>query len=130
MPDGESGRVYIIHQLQVASKLSTKVARNHLLLSVTRRSVRCRSGSEISGAGLYECQGAKGRFRSVEGCVVRDELNGLQNWLAGSSPTATSILFGLGLLNHTEEVAVRVFQDDKIIPRFISPRIASRPEFD
>jgi hypothetical protein len=44
-------------------------------LSVTRRSVRCRSGSEISGAGLYERQGAERWSRSVEGCGIRDELN-------------------------------------------------------
>jgi hypothetical protein len=47
---------------------------------LTRRSQRCRSGSEISRAGLYQRQGAKGRCRSVEGCGIRDELNGLQNW--------------------------------------------------
>jgi hypothetical protein len=93
MPDGESGRVYIIHQLQVARKLSTKVAGNHLLLSVSGRSVRCRSGSEISSAGLYERQGAERRSRGVEGCGIRDELNGPQNWLAGSSPLAASIFF-------------------------------------
>ena len=67
MPDAKSGRFYIVHEFQVAGKLSVKVAGNHLLLSVTGRSQRCRSGSEISGAGLYERQGAKGRCRSVEG---------------------------------------------------------------
>jgi hypothetical protein len=36
-------------------------------LRLTRRSERCRSGSQISGAGLYERQRAKGRCRSVEG---------------------------------------------------------------
>jgi hypothetical protein len=74
MPDGEFGRVYIVHQLQVAGKLSAEVPGNHLLLSVTRRSERCRSGSEIPGAGVYERQGAKRRSRGVEGCGVRDEL--------------------------------------------------------
>ena len=74
MPDGESGRVHIIQQLQVARKLSTKVTGNHLLLSMTRRGERCRSGSEISGAGLYERQGAERWSRSVEGCGIRDEL--------------------------------------------------------
>jgi hypothetical protein len=44
-------------------------------LSVTGRSERCRSGSEISGAGLYERQGAERRSRGVEGCGIRDELN-------------------------------------------------------
>jgi hypothetical protein len=74
MPDGESGRVHVIQQLQVARKLSTKVAGNHLLLSVTRRSERCRSGSEIPSAGVHERQGAERRSRGVEGCGIRDEL--------------------------------------------------------
>jgi len=74
MPDGQSRWFYIVRQLQVAVKLSTKVAGNHLLLSVTRRSVRCRSGSEISSARLYERQGAEGWSRGVEGCGIRDEL--------------------------------------------------------
>jgi len=75
MPDAQSGWFCIVHQLQVAGKLSTKVARSYLLLSVTRRSERCRSGSEISGAGLYERQGAERWSRGVEGCGIRDELN-------------------------------------------------------
>jgi len=75
MRDVQSGWFYIVHELQVAGKLSTKVAGNHLLLSVTGRSERCRSGSEISGAGLYERQGAERRSRGVEGCGIRDELN-------------------------------------------------------
>jgi len=74
MPDAQSGWFYIVRELQVAGKLSTKVAGNHLLLSVTRRSERCRSGSEIPGAGLYERQGAERRSRGVEGCGIRDEL--------------------------------------------------------
>jgi hypothetical protein len=74
MPDAQSGWFYIVHQLQVAGKLSTKVAGNHLLLSLTRRSERCRSGSEISGARLYERQGAERRSGGVEGCWIRDEL--------------------------------------------------------
>ncbi len=75
MPDAQSRRFYIVRQLQVAGKLSTKVAGNHLLLSVTRRSERCRSGSEISGAGLYKRQGAERRSRGLEGCGILDELN-------------------------------------------------------
>ena len=75
MPDAQSRWFYIVHQLQVAGRVSTKVSGNHLLLSVTRRSERCRSGSEISGAGLYERQGAERRSRGVEGCGIRDELN-------------------------------------------------------
>jgi len=73
MPDSESGRIYIVHQLQVAGTVSTKVAGNHLLLSVTGRGVRCRSGSEISGAGLHERQGAERWSRGVEGCGIRDD---------------------------------------------------------
>src|ERR1700676_1148105 len=74
MPDAQSRWFYIVRQLQVAGKLSTKVARNHLLLSVTRRGERCRSGSEISGARLYQRQGAERRSGGVEGCGIRDEL--------------------------------------------------------
>jgi hypothetical protein len=74
MPDVQSRRFYIGCQLQVAGKLSAKVSGNHLLLSVTRRSERCRSGSEIPGAGLYERQGAERRSRGVEGCGIRDDL--------------------------------------------------------
>jgi hypothetical protein len=75
MPDAKSGRVHILHQLAVPGGVSTKGAGNHLLLSVTRRSERCRSGSEISGAGLCQRQGAERRSRGVEGCWIRDELN-------------------------------------------------------
>jgi hypothetical protein len=74
MPDAQPRRFYIARELQVAGKLSTKVAGDYFLLSVTRRSERCRSGSEIPGAGLYERQGAERRSRLVEGCGIRDEL--------------------------------------------------------
>src|SRR5712664_4955935 len=37
---------------------------------------------------------------------------------------------GLGYLHHAEEVAIGIFQDDKVIARFISPRIASRSDLD
>jgi hypothetical protein len=74
MPDTQSRRFYIVRQLQVAGKLSTKVAGNHLLLSVTGGSERCRSGSEISGARLYQRQSAERRSGGVEGCRIRDEL--------------------------------------------------------
>jgi hypothetical protein len=43
-------------------------------LSVTGRSECCRSGSEISRAGLYQRQGAKGRCRSVEGGWLFNDL--------------------------------------------------------
>src|ERR1700719_622245 len=74
MPEAQSRWFYIVRQLQVAGKLSTKVAGNHLLLSVTGGSERCRSGSEISGARLYERRGAERRSGGVEGCRIRDEL--------------------------------------------------------
>jgi hypothetical protein len=74
MPDAKSGRVHILHQLAVPSGAAAEDTGNHLLLSVTRRSLRCRSGSEISGAGLYERQGAERRSGGVEGCGIRDEL--------------------------------------------------------
>src|SRR5258708_23320456 len=77
MPEAQSRWFYIVRQLQVAGKLSTKVAGNHLLLSVTGGSERCRSGSEISGARLYQRQGAERRSGGVEGCRIRDELNSL-----------------------------------------------------
>jgi hypothetical protein len=75
MPEAKSGRVDILHQLAVPGGGAAEDTGNHFLLSLTRRSQRCRSGSEISGAGLYQRQGARGRCRSVEGCGIRDELN-------------------------------------------------------
>ena len=102
MPDAQSRWFYIVRQLQVAGKLSIKVARNHLLLSVTGGSERCRSGSEISGAGLHQRQGAERRSRGVEGFRILDELNdrliehqrnSQPGWfLAGSNPAAASNL--------------------------------------
>ena len=77
MPDAKSGRVHIIHQLAVPSGVAAEDTGNHFLLRLTRRSQRCRSGSEISKAGFYQRQGARGRCQSVEGCGIRDELNGL-----------------------------------------------------
>src|ERR1700741_1855790 len=74
MPDAQSRRFYIVRQLQVAGKLPAKVAGNHLLLSVTSGSERCRSGGEIPGARLYEREGAERRSRGVEGSGIRDEL--------------------------------------------------------
>jgi hypothetical protein len=74
MPEAQSRRFHIVSELHVAGKLSAKVAGNHLLLSVTRRSERCRSGSEIPGAGLYKRQGAERRRGGVEGCGIRDDL--------------------------------------------------------
>ena len=75
MPDAKSGRVHILRQLAVPGGVAAEDTGDHLLLSVTGRSERCRSGSEISNAGLYERQGANGRSRGVEVCGIRDELN-------------------------------------------------------
>jgi hypothetical protein len=88
MPETKSGRVHILHQLAVPGGVAAEDTGNYLLLSLTRRSQRCRSGSEISGAGLYQRQGARGRCRSVEGCGIFDELN--------DRPTLTSPRVGLG----------------------------------
>ena len=40
--------------LQSLGGVAAEDAGNHLLLSVTRRSERCRSGSEISGTRIYQ----------------------------------------------------------------------------
>ncbi len=74
MPGAKSGRVHILHQLAVPGGVAAEDAGNHFLLRLTRRSQRCRSGSEISRAGFYQRQGARGRRGSVEGGWL---LNGL-----------------------------------------------------
>jgi hypothetical protein len=74
MPDAKSGRVHILHQLAVPGGVAAEDTGNHLLLRVTGRSLRCRSGSEIPGTGLYQRQGAERRSRGLEGCGIRDEL--------------------------------------------------------
>src|SRR5579862_9713779 len=66
MPDAKSGRVHILRQFAVPVSVAAEDTGNHFLLSLTRRSERCRSGSQISGARLYERHGAKRRCRSVE----------------------------------------------------------------
>ncbi len=74
MPDAKSGRVHIFRQLTIPGGVAAEDTGNHLLLRLTRRSERCRSGSQISGAGLYERHGAKGRCRSVEGGWLFNDL--------------------------------------------------------
>src|SRR5216684_4669098 len=74
MPDAKSGRVHILRHLAVPGGVAAEDTGNHFLLRLTRRSQRCRSGSEISRAGLYQRQGAERRSRGVEGCGIRDEL--------------------------------------------------------
>jgi len=98
MPEAKSGRVDILRQLAVPGGVAAEDTGNHFLLSLTRRSERCRSGSEISGAGLHQRQGAERRSRGVEGCGILDELNdrliehqrnNQPGWfLASSSPAA------------------------------------------
>ena len=77
MPEAKFGRVHILHQLAVPGGVAAEDTGNHFLLRLTRRSQRCRSGSEVSKAGFYQRQGARGRCRSVEGCGIRDELKGV-----------------------------------------------------
>ena len=67
MPDAKSGWFHILRHLAVPGGVAAEDTGNHFLLRLTRRSERCRSGSQISGAGIYERQGVKGRRRSVEG---------------------------------------------------------------
>jgi hypothetical protein len=55
-------------------------------LRLTRRSECCRSGSQISGAGIYERQGATGRCRSVEGGWL---FNGLKKRASRTFPALT-----------------------------------------
>jgi hypothetical protein len=74
MPDAKSGRVHIFRQLAIPGGVASEDTGNHLLLSLTRRSERCRSGSEISGAGLYQRQGAERRSRGVEGGWLLNDL--------------------------------------------------------
>ena len=100
MPDAKSGGVHIFRQLAVPGGVAAEDTGNHLLLSMTGRRERCRSGSEISRAGLYQRQGARGRCRSVEGGWLLNDLNGVvppssaQN-RALSQPTAHPYLPGL-----------------------------------
>lgn len=81
MPDAKSGRVHILRHLAVTGGVTAEDTGNHFLLRLTRRSERCRSGSQISGAGLYKRHGAKGRCRSVEGGWL---FNGLKGVAAGT----------------------------------------------
>jgi hypothetical protein len=84
MSQAESGRVHILRQLAVPDGVAAEGTGNHFLLSLTRRSERCRSGSEVSGAGLYERQGAERRSRGVEGGGILDELMA-STWLHPST---------------------------------------------
>src|SRR6266851_7207095 len=74
MPDAKSGRVHFLRHLAVPGGVAAEDTGNHFLLRLTRRSERCRSGSQISDAGLYERHGAKGRCRSVEGGWLFNDL--------------------------------------------------------
>jgi hypothetical protein len=103
MPEAKSGRVHILHQLAVPGGVAAEDTRNYFLLRLTRRRQRCRSGSEISRAGLYQRQGARGWCRSVEGCGIRDELMVSifstipvqpYNSFVGSTPTCASKISG------------------------------------
>src|ERR1700741_2852287 len=99
MPDAKSGRVHLLRQLAVTGGVTAEGTGNHFLLRLTRRSERCRSGSQISGAGLYERRGATGRCRSVEGSW---SFNGLKKG-ASAFPALTLLntpsvfIFSVGL---------------------------------
>ena len=60
MPDAKSGRVHILRLLAVPGGVAAQDTGIHFLLRLTRGSERCRSGSQISGARLYQRQGAEG----------------------------------------------------------------------
>jgi hypothetical protein len=75
------------------------------------------------------------KFRDVDSKVsVRpvhlDRFRIFANVSTGSVCFRSPCSLGLGYLNHAEEVAVGIFQDDKVIARFISPRITGRPDLD
>ena len=88
MPDAKSGRVHILRHLAVPGGVAAEDTGNHFLLRLTRRSERCRSGSQISSAGLYERQRAKGRCRSVEGGWL---FNGLKKGASWAFPALTQL---------------------------------------
>jgi hypothetical protein len=93
MPDAKSGRVHILRQLAIPGGVAAEDTGNHLLLSVTGRSECCRSGSEISRAGLYQRQGAKWRCRSVEGGWLFNDLKkGVPPTRLGDQKCGASIL--------------------------------------
>jgi hypothetical protein len=62
------GRVHVAERLPEESAIAAEGPGNHLLLRLTCRSHRCRSGSEIQRAGLQLRQSVEGRRRSVESC--------------------------------------------------------------
>src|SRR5262249_40350967 len=68
----QSGRLDLAGQLPVSAGFATEDAGNHFLLSVTRRSECCRSGSQIQGGRLYQRQSAQGRCRGMESCRLPD----------------------------------------------------------
>src|SRR5258708_1376538 len=86
MPDAKSGRVHIRRHLAVSGGVAAEDTGNHFLLRLTRRSERCRSGSQISDAGLYERRGATGRRRSVEDGWL---FNGLKKGASRTFPALT-----------------------------------------
>ena len=75
------------------------------------------SGYEAGAAGDKRSEGLA--FKRYEGLLLQDHLN-----------RSLIACCRLGLVNHAEEVAVGVLQDDEVLARPISPRIAGRPEPD
>src|SRR6266436_2227127 len=99
MPDAKSGRVYILRHLAVSGGVAAEDTGNHFLLRLTRRSERCRSGSQISDAGIYERQCATGRCRSVEGGWLFNDLKKGSSWACPAPPLLNPplCLFSVGL---------------------------------
>ncbi len=90
-----------------------------------------RKGISVSYRCIHQC-----RCHSLSEPLVGDTPKSTQFEGADADAFMKSVSFrslsslGLGYLNHAEEVAVGIFQDDKIIARFISPWIARRPYLD
>ena len=114
MPDAKSGRVHILRQLAIPGDVAAEDTGNHLLLSVTGRSECCRSGSEISRAGLYQRQGAKGRCRSVEGGWLFNDLKKESRRRAwGTKSAALRTRDKIDYRNHGSDTSASMFEAEK-----------------
>jgi hypothetical protein len=83
-------------------------------LSVTGRSECCRSGSEISRAGLYQRQGAKGRCRSVEGGWLFNDLKKESRRRAwGTKSAALRTRDKIDYRNHGSDTSASMFEAEK-----------------
>src|SRR3954466_15951059 len=66
MPDVQSGWLHVADQFRVQSEVAAEESGNCLLLCLTRRGERCRSGSQVPRSGLRKCEGSQGRSRCLE----------------------------------------------------------------